>query len=188
MSCGKIDLRCTKCRLWKKRTQVVPGHGPCSAGLVFVGEAPGRDEDIKGKPFVGRGGKVLDEALEDARISRESVYVTNIVKCRPPDNRKPRKDEVRTCTGLYLESELSAIRPTVICALGQTAAEYFLGTRVKMADTVGHEISLTIGGGATRLYVAFHPAASLHQRKNLEAFRRQISCVAKAAGLTPSTR
>src|SRR5512137_1483472 len=104
MTCGKVDLGCTKCRLCAKRVQVVPGNGSCKSSIMFLGEAPGREEDLSGRPFVGRAGKLLDETLAGFCVPRPKVFVTNLCLCRPPNNRKPRSDEVSTCTSLYLSS------------------------------------------------------------------------------------
>jgi len=183
MTCGTIDLGCTKCRLSKRRMLVVPGDGPCNAKVVFVGEAPGRDEDVRGVPFVGSAGRLLDAALQSAGVSRRKVYCTNIVKCRPPDNRKPRKDEVCTCTELYLSSELATVRPTVICALGQTATEYFMDLKGRMADHVGRELVLTVCNRPVKFIPSYHPAAVLYQRGKLPEFQRTIAAVLRAAGL-----
>ncbi len=183
MTCGKIDLGCTKCRLSKKRTLVVAGDGPCNSRIVFIGEAPGRDEDVRGIPFVGSAGKILNAALEAAGVSRTKIYCTNIVKCRPPDNRKPKKDEIRTCTELYLTSEIASIRPRVICPLGQTATEYFMDLTGGMSDVIGREILLTIDDLHVKVMPAYHPAAVLYQRKKVRDFQRTISAAVKAARL-----
>lgn len=181
MSCGKIDLQCTKCRLSKKRTQVVPGIGPCSSGIVFIGEGPGKDEDLKGQPFVGRAGKVLDEALESAGSDRSRVFITNLVKCRPPGNRRPRKDEIRTCS-VYLNSELEEIDPKLICALGQTVGNNLLGNREKMPALMRGDWIVPVAGRNVKLIVAYHPAACLYQRRNTKAFRESITGALVAAG------
>ncbi len=183
MTCGDIDLGCTKCRLSKRRTLVVAGNGPCNSKIVFVGEAPGRDEDVSGKPFVGSAGKILDSALEATGVSRKKVFCTNIVKCRPPHNRKPRNDEVSTCTELYLSSELESIDPQVICPLGQTATEYFMDLTAKMADVVGREMVLTISGRRVKVIPCYHPAAVLYQRSKTSEFRKSIATAVQAAGL-----
>jgi uracil-DNA glycosylase family 4 len=184
MTCGDIDLKCTACRLSSRRVNVVPGDGPCSSKIMFVGEAPGKEEDIRGKPFVGRAGKVLDRAIEKAGADRSQVYVGNIVKCRPPNNRKPRAGEISTCASLYLESEISAVKPRVICALGQTAANYFLPSDANMSDRVGMEIEMLINGLDVRFFVAYHPAACLYQRKTLASFERSIRKCLRAARTT----
>ncbi len=182
MTCGKIDFRCTKCRLSKSRTQVVPGNGPCDSRLFFIGEAPGKDEDLKGQPFVGRAGKVLNEAIERAGARRDQVFVGNLVKCRPRNNRKPRRDEIQSCS-MFLESELKDVSPKIVCALGQTAANYLLNTRDTMSTLAGKETQLTIAGKKVRLFVTFHPAACLYKRKNLKRFQEDIRACLEAAGV-----
>jgi DNA polymerase len=186
MTCGNVDLGCTKCRLSEKRTRVVPGAGPCNARIIFVGEAPGRDEDLMGQPFVGRAGRILDEALQEAGVDRSQVYISNLVKCRPPKNRRPRKSEVVTCTSLYLESEIKTVSPLVICALGQTAAEALMRTELNMEESVGKEFPQTVAARNVRLFVAYHPAACLYQRRNLPRFKETIRACLLAAGLTRS--
>jgi uracil-DNA glycosylase family 4 len=181
MSCGDIDLQCAKCRLSKKRAQVVPGVGPCSSRIVFIGEGPGKDEDTKGQPFVGRAGKVLDEALKSAGVDRSRVFITNLVKCRPPGNRRPRKDEIRTCS-VYLKSELETIGPKVICALGQTVGNGLLGNREKMPVLIKGDWTVPVAGRPVKLIVAYHPAACLYQRKNTKAFRESVAKALEAAG------
>ena len=182
MTCGKIDFRCTRCRLSKGRTQVVPGNGPCDSRIFFIGEAPGKDEDLKGQPFVGRAGEVLNDAIERAGARRDQVFVGNLVKCRPTDNRRPRREEIEKCS-MFLESELREVSPKVVCALGQTAASYLLNTRDKMSDLAGKEIPLAIAGKKVRLFVTFHPAACLYQRKNLKRFQEDIRRCLEAAGV-----
>lgn len=182
MTCGKIDFACTRCRLSQRRTQVVPGTGRCSSPIVFIGEAPGREEDIKGEPFVGRGGKLLDKVLKEAGVDRSEVFISNLVKCRPPDNRRPRKDEIEICSR-FLESELETIKPKVICALGQTVANRLLGNKERMAELVRKDGVVSLGGLDVRLFVAYHPAACLYQRKNIRSFRRSIEASLRAAKL-----
>ncbi len=186
MTCGDIDLGCTKCRLSKKRTHVVAGSGPCSSKIVFVGEAPGRDEDVTGTPFVGSAGKILDAAIGAAGSTRKKVFCTNVVKCRPPGNRRPRKDEVCICTSLYLSSELDTIRPEVICPLGQTATEFFMDLTGNMSEVVGHEIPVSFGDVSLRLIPSYHPAAVLYNRKKMAVFQRTISAALIAAGIAKS--
>ncbi len=186
MTCGRTDLSCSKCRLSEKRTRVVPGIGSRSSGIVFIGEAPGKDEDLKGEPFVGRSGKLLDQVLEEMGVRRTQIYVSNLIMCRPPNNRRPRKDEIRTCTSLYLEPDLADISPRVVIALGQTVAEHFLGQKRKMKEMVGREFELSLAGRKTRLFVAYHPAACLYQRKNLAKFKDSVRSGLDAAGLVQS--
>jgi len=182
MTCGKIDFACTRCRLSKGRTQVVPGTGPCSSPIVFIGEAPGREEDLKGEPFVGRGGKLLDKILKEAGVDRSEIFICNLVMCRPPGNRRPRKDEIETCSQ-FLESELRTVRPKVVCALGQTVANRLLDNKEKMAELVKKDRTVNLVGKDVRLFVAYHPAACLYQRKNIGSFRRSIEASLRAAKL-----
>lgn len=113
-------ITCNRCSLSKSRKFSVPGSGNFQTNVIFIGEAPGRNEDLTGKPFVGTAGKILSEALEYAGFTRDSVYITNVVKCRPPNNRKPIKEEVESCRQ-HLQKELDFIRPKIICILGNTA-------------------------------------------------------------------
>jgi uracil-DNA glycosylase family 4 len=182
MTCGKIDLACTRCRLSDGRTQVVPGTGPCSARVVFIGEGPGKDEDARGEPFIGRAGKVLSDALDKAGVARQDVFITNLVKCRPPGNRRPRKDEVDTCR-IYLESELKTVKPAVVCALGQTVANSLLGNKESMATLMRKDWTVKLGGRSVRMIVAYHPAACLYQRRHLKTFQESIKTSLEAAGV-----
>ncbi|MCS7315067.1 MAG: uracil-DNA glycosylase [Bryobacterales bacterium] len=131
----RADLgECTRCRLHRERTRIVFGDGNPRAKLVFVGEGPGADEDAQGIPFVGRAGQLLTQMIENTarregiRLLRADVYICNVVKCRPPNNRTPEADEIETCSP-FLFRQLAAIRPKAICALGATAARALLGTR-----------------------------------------------------------
>lgn len=119
---------CTRCKLCRSRTQIVFGVGNPEADLVFVGEAPGADEDAQGEPFVGRAGQLLTRIIQAIGLRREDVYICNIIKCRPPDNRNPEADEIAACEPFLLK-QLEAIRPTLICALGGPAAQTLLKTK-----------------------------------------------------------
>ncbi len=118
--------RCTKCELCKNRTNTVPGEGNENCKVVFIGEGPGADEDNSGKPFVGRSGKLLTKMIESIGLKREDVFILNICKCRPPDNRKPTEDEIKACRN-YLEMQLKVISPECIVTLGATATDAILG-------------------------------------------------------------
>ncbi|MBI3332508.1 MAG: uracil-DNA glycosylase [Candidatus Omnitrophica bacterium] len=146
-------LACEACRLSKTRHSVVFGEGPLDAELVFVGEGPGRDEDAQGRPFVGAAGTLLTKIIQAMGLRRESVYITNVVKCRPPMNRPPEPDEIAACHG-YLEAQLAAIRPKVICALGRTAAVALLKVESPMSQLRGR----TFQWGEIPVVVTFHPA------------------------------
>lgn len=126
---GLVELMsgCQRCRLKESRSRVVPGEGPVPAELVFIGEGPGEVEDQTGRPFVGPAGQLLDKILESAGLRREEVYITNMVKCRPPFNRTPKPDEVKACWP-YLEAQLRLLAPKIIVPLGNLAAQFFLKT------------------------------------------------------------
>jgi len=146
-------LVCQACKLAKGRNSVVFGEGPLDAKLVFVGEGPGRDEDLQGRPFVGAAGKLLTKIIEAMGLRREQVYIANVVKCRPPMNRPPEPDEVIACSG-YLKAQLSTIEPKIICALGRTAANALLGLEAPMNHLRGR----TFEWQGIPLIVTFHPA------------------------------
>ncbi|MFC1545398.1 uracil-DNA glycosylase [Gemmatimonadota bacterium] len=147
---------CLKCSLGETRNTFVFGTGNPDANVMFIGEAPGRDEDIQGEPFVGRAGKLLNKIIESIGFTREEVYIGNILKCRPPDNRDPRPDEVDACEP-HLHRQIALIRPAVICALGRIAAQ----TLLKSTATLGklrERVHLYQG---VPLVVTYHPAALL---------------------------
>ncbi len=148
---------CVKCALSETRTQVVFGTGNPDADLVFVGEAPGRDEDLKGEPFVGRAGKLLDKLLSEIGIERSDVYIANILKCRPPANRDPQPAEIEACTP-YLDRQIELIKPVIIATLGNFATKYLLDTKVGITRLRGKRFKYP---GAAALIPTFHPAAAL---------------------------
>lgn len=130
--------RCTRCQLSQTRTQSVFGMGDVDADILIIGEAPGYYEDQQGEPFVGRAGQLLNAMLASIGLSRESVYITNILKCRPPDNRDPLPEEVRQCSQ-YLDQQIDWIQPTLILALGRHAAHYLLQTDQSMSKLRGQQ-------------------------------------------------
>jgi uracil-DNA glycosylase len=147
---------CHLCKLAAGRTNAVPGSGLVeNVEVVFVGEGPGRNEDQEGKPFVGAGGKLLDELLANAGLARGLVYITNVVKCRPPNNRRPEDDEVRICTSTFLEKQIAILKPLLLCTLGATALEYFTG-RNRMGEAHGN---LTKARNGLPLFPTYHPAS-----------------------------
>jgi len=136
----KLDrqiMNCQFCPLFKTRIQAVPGEGKREARLMFVGEAPGKDEDIQGRPFVGRAGQLLTRIIKAMGFERNQVYIANVVKCRPPENRTPRPDEIRACSP-YLIKQIELIKPEVIVALGKVAAEFLLTTTKSMSELRGN--------------------------------------------------
>jgi DNA polymerase len=157
---------CTKCKLSKGRNTIVFGAGDAEARLVIIGEGPGEEEDRQGKPFVGRAGQLLTKMLESVGITRDEVYICNIVKCRPPGNRNPEPEEIAACAP-YLNGQLAAIQPGVICALGTFAAQHLLRTREPISRLRGQLHRL---GGAV-VVPTFHPAFLL--RNPGPAYRRQ---------------
>ena len=153
---------CTRCKLHPHRRHIVFGTGNPETRLVFVGEGPGEDEDIQGKPFVGRAGQLLTKIINSINLTREEVYITNIIKCRPPQNRNPEPDEITTCQPFLLK-QLDVIQPKIICALGTFAAQTLLQTDEKISHLRGRFISYR----NTTLIATFHPAFLLRnpQRK-----------------------
>lgn len=149
---------CELCRLSQSRTNAVPGEGRPDADIMFIGEGPGFHEDQQGRPFVGAAGKFLEELLRAIGLGREDVYITNLVKCRPPGNRDPQHDELSPCTSTYLERQIELIDPKVIVTLGRfSMARYFPNAKISRI----HGNPRRVGG---RLIVPmFHPAAALHQ-------------------------
>jgi DNA polymerase len=147
---------CKECPLHERRTQAVFGVGNPHSKVIFIGEAPGRDEDIKGEPFVGRAGQLLTKIFEAIDLKREDVYITNILKCRPPDNRDPQESEVRCCEE-YLVSQIAAIKPQLICALGRVAAQWLLQTKAPLGTLRTGEYFYQ----GIRVLVTYHPAALL---------------------------
>jgi uracil-DNA glycosylase len=144
---------CTRCRLCQTRTRTVFGEGDADAQVFFIGEGPGENEDQSGRPFVGRAGTKLSEMIASMGLSREQVFIANIVKCRPPENREPAPDEVATCSP-YLVRQLEIIRPRVIVTLGRPAAQYMLGQKISISKMRGHWQSWR----GIRLMPTFHPA------------------------------
>jgi DNA polymerase len=144
---------CTRCRLHEERQSLVFGEGNPHASLVFVGEAPGREEDLQGRPFVGQAGELLTRIIEAIDLRREEVYIANIVKCRPPQNRNPQPDEIRTCLP-FLRKQLEAIRPKIICALGTFAAQTLLETEERISLLRGKFYAYQ----GARLMPTYHPA------------------------------
>lgn len=147
-------MGCKQCPLWKTRTNAVPGEGPIDAKLMFVGEAPGREEDSQGRPFVGKAGQLLNELLKSAGINREEVFISSVLKCRTPQNRNPTRQEIECCSP-YLFEQIEIVSPRVICLLGNVAA------RVLLAKTGVTKLrgKVVEKGGITYL-PTYHPAAA----------------------------
>jgi DNA polymerase len=150
---------CQKCVLSVTRTQAVPGVGSPHTDIMFVGEGPGANEDIKGEPFVGAAGQLLDKLLAMIGLDRQKVYITNIVKCRPPQNRTPQPDEIKICKP-FLDAQIALIRPKMIVTLGSPATTTLLGRQVSMGSIHG---KMEVRDGI-RFFPTYHPAAYLHKR------------------------
>ena len=166
---------CTKCALSKARTQVVFGSGSPSAELMFVGEAPGFHEDKQGVPFVGAAGQLLGKLLAGIGMSRDEVFVANVLKCRPPGNRDPQPDEIEACEP-HLWRQIELIQPRVIATLGNFATKLLSGKPLGITRVHGVEQEVVLGGNRVLLYPLFHPAAALYTPRMLEVleadFRR----------------
>ncbi len=169
---------CKKCGLWRTRRNAIPGEGSLGASILFVGEAPGYWEDVKGRPFVGAAGKLLDTLLAEINLSRGLVYITNVVKCRPPENRDPLSVEVETCTP-YLNRQIRIIQPEIIVTLGRHATSYVLSKAgleeaVGITKLRGKLYSVKPFGLSVSVLPTFHPAAVLHNPKYKDALERDF--------------
>jgi len=167
----KKEIReCKKCPLYKTRKNAVPGEGGFKKKIMFVGEAPGRREDELGRPFVGAAGKFLDELLASIKLSREDVYITNIVKCRPPGNRDPTDEEIKLCSP-YLDRQIAVMKPRVICPLGRFSARYILEKFGFEMDKIS-KIQGKVFEGEILILPMYHPAAALyHQNLKTELYK-----------------
>jgi uracil-DNA glycosylase family 4 len=168
--CQQIAL-CHKCDIARLRTKVVPGEGAENAEIMFIGEAPGWHEDQQGRPFVGQAGQYLDQLLASINLKREQVYIANVIKCRPPENRDPLPTEIQNCAP-WLESQINIIKPKMIVTLGRySMAKYFPGKSISKIHGTGIKREGTI------YFAMYHPAAALHQgslRQDIEADMQKI--------------
>jgi len=176
---NKIDdvLHCPRCDLKLSRTHVVVGNGPLGAKIFLIGEAPGRDEDRKAEPFVGAAGRILNGLLEKGGIHRKDVYVTNVVKCRPPENQTPRDYEIEACHP-YLQKQLEVISPKVIVLLGKTAAETMLGRRVEP----GKEHGTVVEKDGVKYLITYHPAAMIYKRTLMDTMAEDFKKISALFG------
>lgn len=166
---------CKKCGLCEGRNNIVPGDGSINAQVVFVGEGPGKDEDLQGKPFVGQAGKFLSELLAGIGINRPDVYITNVVKCRPPNNRDPQEDEIKTCIP-YLRDQIKLIKPKLICTLGKHALKTMISKELNISPSHGKLFKK----GNFHFFALYHPAAALYN-PGLRNVMRQDFVLMKAA-------
>ena len=170
---------CTACGLHETRRQAVPGSGAPDAQIVFVGEAPGAQEDKKGVPFVGQAGKLLDQLLEPIGLDRDRVYIANVVKCRPPDNRPPRKGEIAACRH-FLGRQLAAIRPELIVTLGRFSLNHFC-PEAGITQVHG-QVQQT---DALAIYPVYHPAAAFHRNAWREALQEDFARIPEILASLP---
>ncbi len=174
--------RCTCCDLGKTRTHAVPGEGNEHPDIMFVGEGPGYNEDQQGRPFVGQAGAFLNYLIESIGMKREDVYITNIVKCRPPNNRDPLPAEIMTCTG-YLDKQIQILQPKIIVTLGRFSLAHFFPK-----DSIGRVHGTARKKDGIIIFAMYHPAAALHQRtlrQVIEADIKKIPAVLEAAKEVP---
>lgn len=167
-------LGCTRCPLSEGRTQVVAGSGSPDSDIMFVGEAPGYHEDRQGVPFVGQAGKLLDTLLAGIGLSRDDVFVANVLKCRPPGNRDPLPAEIDSCQE-HLYRQIEIIRPALVATLGNFATKLLSGRPDGISRVHGCELPLTIGGQEILLYPLYHPAAALYSRAMLPTLETDVA-------------
>jgi uracil-DNA glycosylase len=175
---------CVACQLHRTRTQVVFGAGNADADLMFIGEAPGADEDRLGLPFVGRAGKLLDQLLGEIGLERADVFIANTLKCRPPSNRDPYPNEIESCSG-YLRRQVELIGPKVICTLGNFSTKLLRADSTGISRLHGRDEVRTIGCRAIRLLPLYHPAAALYTPSNLQTLRDDFARIPELLALDP---
>lgn len=167
-------IGCTRCALAETRRNVVFGAGNADADLMLIGEAPGRDEDESGLPFVGRAGKLLDGLLAEAGLARSDVFIANVLKCRPPGNRDPAPTEIETCRP-WLEEQIRLIEPRIIATLGNFSTKLLRADPTGITRLHGRPETHRIGGRAVRLYPLYHPAAALRSTSTMEELRADVA-------------
>lgn len=177
--------QCTKCELHKTRTQTVFGVGNRNADILFIGEAPGFHEDQQGEPFVGRAGQLLTAMIKTIGLERSQVYIANILKCRPPDNRDPLPTEVAECTS-YLNQQISFIQPRLIVAVGRIAAHYLLKTKASL-ESLRSKVH-TYGGDKTPLIVTYHPAYLLRNPQDKKKAFTDLKFILSSSNPLNSTK
>jgi DNA polymerase len=176
---------CTRCpQLAETRHNVVFGSGNADADVMFIGEAPGRHEDEQGLPFVGQAGALLDRLLGEVGLTRDEVFIANVLKCRPPGNRDPHPVEIDNCQD-YLLRQVALIQPTVICSLGNFSTKLLRGDPTGITRLHGRDEILTIGTRAVRLLPLFHPAAALYTPSNVEVLRRDFARIPQLLAMGP---
>lgn len=175
---------CTRCALSETRTTVVFGAGNADADLMFVGEAPGANEDKHGLPFVGQAGRLLDRLLAEIGLERRDVFIANVLKCRPPGNRDPRPQEIEACRD-YLHRQVELIEPRVICTLGNFSTKLLRGDPTGISRLHGQAEVHVLGHRAVRLFPIYHPAAALYTPSMLETLRTDFARLPELLAMSP---
>ncbi|MFZ2299891.1 MAG: uracil-DNA glycosylase [Candidatus Moraniibacteriota bacterium] len=171
-------MRECACTLREQATQAVPGDGSADAEILFIGEAPGKNEDLQGRPFVGAAGKFLNEMLASIGLGREDIYITNVIKYRPPENRDPSPEEIAACSE-WLHEQIGIIRPKIIVTLGRHALEHFIPDK-KISEAHGHVFRKTFPDIGTQiLFALYHPAAALYNGGMRETLKRDFQKILK---------
>jgi DNA polymerase len=170
---------CKRCSLWETRNKPVVGEGSLNAKIMFIGEAPGFNEDKQGKPFVGQAGKIFDELLNSIDLKREEIYITNIIKCRPPNNSNPTQEEIKICSP-YLNNQIDSIKPKIICCLGNFATEYIL-KKFNLKEKIqgiskihGQIFSTSTLTGIIRILPLYHPAVATYNMNMLKVLKKDF--------------
>ncbi|WP_236006145.1 uracil-DNA glycosylase [Paradesulfitobacterium ferrireducens] len=166
---------CRRCALGETRRSLVFGEGNLQAQIMLVGEAPGEKEDVSGRPFVGPAGRMLNKILEETGLRREDIYITGVVKCRPPGNRLPKKDEVEACVP-FLHEQIRSLQPKIIVCLGSLAAKTLIDPKLKISEARGQWV---VKDGA-KFMPTYHPASVFHDREKLDAIREDFLKVREA--------
>jgi len=175
--------KCKNCSLYKTRNNPVIGEGSIDTAVMFIGEAPGRNEDIQGRPFVGKAGKILDQLLNSIDLERKDVYIANILKCRPPNNRNPLKKEIKNCVN-FLDQQIKIIKPKIIAPLGNFAVTYIFEKYGMKPDKIGnaHGKIFCVKNGANRLTIIplYHPAAAVYNPNLIDFLISDFKSISKA--------
>ena len=170
--------QCKKCELSLTRLNTVPGEGSMNAKVVLVGEAPGKKEDELGRPFVGRAGLLLDSLLDGVGQQRNEIYILNILKCRPPKNRRPKKAEIESCEN-YLMGQLEDLKPRVVAPMGNSSLSYFQRKygleKAVIGDVHGKSFEIKTGWGPTLLFPLYHPAAAIYNRQLIDTLKADMA-------------
>ncbi len=166
--------KCRKCSLYRGRKNAVPGEGNYKASILLVGEAPGEQEDLQGRPFVGRAGNLLDSLLQEIGIDRSSIFITNVVKCRPPGNRDPQEEEIKSCLP-YLRQQVAEISPRLICVMGRIA----LKTLLRTGESISHLHGRFFPREKFTFFVTYHPAAALYNNQTEGILRSDFRILGK---------